>query len=94
MGKIEEWIAGRALDKLMREIRKFEKFIDQEDIKLAKACFDKACFDTIIKNGVRDGLLEQLTKMKTAIKVETPGEQKLLNRIISLEDRVKAWKVS
>jgi len=82
----EEQLVGKMLDKLIRQIRKFEESI--HDPK-----WGKTNAETLIENGVKDGLLEELVKMKKSIKVETPGEQKLLGRIVSLEERVKGWRV-
>lgn len=77
-------LVERMLDKLTREIRKFEKLVNDSK-------WGKTNVDTLIEGCVKDGLLEELVKMKTAIHPETSREEKLLNRIVSLEERVNKW---
>lgn len=85
MTKVEELLVGKMLNGLTKEIRKFEK--SMKDVK-----WGKANFDILVEHGVKSKLLEELATMKSAVHVETPGEQKLLDRIVSLEERVKGWK--
>jgi len=77
---------GKGLDRLTRKIRKFEKLMNDPK-------WGKTNFDILINHGVQGGLLEQLAKMKRAIRLETSEEQRLLNRITSLEERVATWEV-